>query len=65
MTFYLITADLRAGVQLAGYPKDSKEMPPLIIIIMYNIIFIRKRKVGGLMVWGKIQKSLLRFFTVY
>ena len=23
-------ADLRTGVQLAGYPNDSKEMPPLL-----------------------------------
>ena len=33
--------DMRAGVQLAGYPYDSKEMPPMVKttswIIPYNL----------------------------
>ena len=30
-------ADLRAGVQLAGYPYDSKEMLPLLVTNTLNI----------------------------
>ena len=29
-TYFDILLNNRTGVQLAGYPKDSKEMPPLI-----------------------------------
>ena len=45
MTYFDILLNNRTGVQLAGYPYDSKEMPPLHPVVCssaYTIIFILK-----------------------
>ena len=50
-------ADLRAGVQLAGYPNDSKEMPPLRLVAVFGFLVSHDLRnvdsVVGVEMWGE------------